>query len=414
MPYDGAGNFTRTPGTRIANAGPLVSAQVNDETDNLVTGINGKVNLDGKLTMTGLQTLYGDGTSALHGATVQQVQKGILGVASAVAGTVDAIQVTMSPASTTWTSKEHLEWVSAGANTITTPTISKDGGTTNKTIVSADGSALAVGATGASGFLNRGYYDGTNVRLISSSQFNGGTATTPLIMSGKDFRQAKSANVASAATTDIWTPADGNFVHITGTTTITSLGTAHQAGEERTVVFDGALTLTHNATTLILPGAANITTAAGDSMIVRADTTANMKVISYTKANGQPLATSGGMTLISTVTTNSGNTITFSGLTLTNYKFLRISYNNTKTVNAGNGLTFNSINVSAGSAGTLNGIMDIDLSNGSFSSTIAVSGTASNSSAGASGLTTASTSITQTLAGTGGFTSGTATLYGIA
>ena len=54
LPYDGAGNFSRTPGTRIANQGALVSAQVNDETDNLVVGVNGKVNRDGTLAMTGI------------------------------------------------------------------------------------------------------------------------------------------------------------------------------------------------------------------------------------------------------------------------------------------------------------------------------------------------------------------------
>lgn len=297
MPFDGAGNFTRDPTTRIANQGALVSAQVNTETDNAVVGINGKVNLDGKLTHTGLQTLFGDGTAVAHPTTVRQVQQGIVSKASAVGGTVDAITITMSPASVAYVTKETFEWISGGANTSTTPTINKDG-LGAKTIVSATGGALVAGATGVSGVLNRGYYDGTNVRLLSSS-FIGGTATTALIMSGKDFREAKSAAVASAGTTDIWTPADGNYVHVTGTTTITSLGTAHQAGEERTVIFDGSLTLTHNGTSLILPGATSIPTAAGDRMIVRADTTANMNVIGYFPASGKAvIATASGETII--------------------------------------------------------------------------------------------------------------------
>lgn len=100
--------------------------------------------------------------------------------------------------------------------------------------------------------------------------------------------ESKAADVASATTTNIWTT-DGNLVHVTGTTTITSFGTAPKAGAERTVIFDGALTLTHNATTLKLPGGANITTAAGDRAIVRADTTANMVVIAYVKAAAVPL-----------------------------------------------------------------------------------------------------------------------------
>jgi hypothetical protein len=38
----------------------------------------------------------------------------------------------------------------------------------------------------------------------------------------------------------------------------------------------------------VLPGAANIFTAANDRAMVRADTTANMVVVSYTRAAGTP------------------------------------------------------------------------------------------------------------------------------
>jgi hypothetical protein len=69
-------------------------------------------------------------------------------------------------------------------------------------------------------------------------------------------------DLASAATTDLGAQTTDNL-RITGTTTITSFGTAAN-GVTRHLRFAGALTLTHNATSLILPGAANITTAAGD------------------------------------------------------------------------------------------------------------------------------------------------------
>lgn len=57
----------------------------------------------------------------------------------------------------------------------------------------------------------------------------------------------------------------GNVFDITGTTTITSIA-AKAVGCAVILQFDGALTLTHNATDLILPGGVNITTAAGDIM----------------------------------------------------------------------------------------------------------------------------------------------------
>lgn len=90
--------------------------------------------------------------------------------------------------------------------------------------------------------------------------------------------EAKGSDVASAATINL-TTATGNLVHVTGTTTITAITLA--SGAERTVVFDGSLTLTHNATTLILPDAANIQTAAGDKAVFRGDGSGNTRCISY-------------------------------------------------------------------------------------------------------------------------------------
>jgi hypothetical protein len=113
----------------------------------------------------------------------------------------------------------------------------------------------------------------------------GGTTTI-----NKAINETKGAAVASASTTDIWANNDGNYLHITGTTTITSLGTAPQAGAERIIIFDTPLIIAHNATTLSLPGAANVTVSTGDRMVVRADTANNMNIVSYTKASGLPIA----------------------------------------------------------------------------------------------------------------------------
>jgi hypothetical protein len=70
-------------------------------------------------------------------------------------------------------------------------------------------------------------------------------------------------DLASTATTDIGAQ-NTNFLRITGNTTITSFGTQYRG--PRFLVFEGAVTLT-NSSTLVLPGGANITTAAGDVLI---------------------------------------------------------------------------------------------------------------------------------------------------
>lgn len=100
--------------------------------------------------------------------------------------------------------------------------------------------------------------------------------------------------VASAATTDIGAASSVN-VAISGTTTITSLGTA-AAGTYRQGRFTGILTLTHNATSLILPNnGSNITTAANDRFGAYSLGSGNWLVLWYTRANGQSLVVGGGV-----------------------------------------------------------------------------------------------------------------------
>jgi hypothetical protein len=100
----------------------------------------------------------------------------------------------------------------------------------------------------------------------------------------------KGADIASATTTDIGAVA-GSYHDITGTTTITGLGTV-SAGIGKVLKFEGALTLTHNATSLILPGGANITTADGDTAAFISEGSGNWRCVWYQKANGQAVVAS--------------------------------------------------------------------------------------------------------------------------
>jgi hypothetical protein len=95
------------------------------------------------------------------------------------------------------------------------------------------------------------------------------------------------ATLAAAATTDLGT-AGSNLVQITGTTTITALGaSASLANPVYLVDFAGALTLTFNATSLILPGGASIVTAAGDSACFQYLGAGNWRCLFYHPASGQ-------------------------------------------------------------------------------------------------------------------------------
>lgn len=140
----------------------------------------------------------------------------------------------------------------------------------------------------------------TGVDLSGYLQKSGGSMTGLL-------KFAAGANIASAANVNL-AAATGNTVHITGTTGINAWTMA--AGQLQQVIFDGVLTLTHNAATNNLPGAANIITAAGDRAMLYYDGTKTY-VFAYQRADGTALVSSGGnqkMSLTAAVSTNTGTT----------------------------------------------------------------------------------------------------------
>lgn len=116
--------------------------------------------------------------------------------------------------------------------------------------------------------------------------------------------------IASAATTDLGS-ASAHVVDVTGSTTITSFGSSAQTGAPIYVVrFSGAPLLTYNATSLILPGVANIQAGAGDSCLAEYQGSGNWQVLIYQIA-AVPAAVSGtftgtltGMTATTTGTVN--------------------------------------------------------------------------------------------------------------
>ena len=103
----------------------------------------------------------------------------------------------------------------------------------------------------------------------------------------KELCSRKGADVASAGTLVL---GDGDYFHITGTTTITDIDfTDTWNGRTAKLVFDSSLLLTYNATTLILPGKADIRTSPGDSCFVTVDAGDNVKVVSYERVDSPQL-----------------------------------------------------------------------------------------------------------------------------
>ena len=97
----------------------------------------------------------------------------------------------------------------------------------------------------------------------------------------------KGADIASVAGTMDIGAVEGLMHDITGALAITSLGTV-RAGIWKILKFEGAATLTHNATSLILPGAANIVCADGDVGIFISEGSGNWRCLNFWKAAHRP------------------------------------------------------------------------------------------------------------------------------
>lgn len=183
--------------------------------------------------------------------------------------------------------------------TITIPALPKNFRVKNSTtggysLVFTTGSGNTV--TVANGDVAPLWCDGTNVALsvgtagLRATGTSGGTV--PLLNTANTFsakqtftksvETIKGAAVAAAGSTDIWTPADGNVLHISvGTGAITDFGTASQAGAFRIIELDATIAFTHGSN-LVCPGGKSFSGAAGDRFIVYADTTTKAILLAYT------------------------------------------------------------------------------------------------------------------------------------
>jgi hypothetical protein len=162
----------------------------------------------------------------------------------------------------TFTKGRRVKTTNTGGTVYSTIVNSTFGANTTVNIVN-DASTLDAGLSAVS----YGLFDPANVSISPSEIYR------------------KGANVASAGsgTTDIW-GVIGDYVHVTGTNTIQHFSTAPYAGAERTVIFDGVLTLSHNSPTIQLPGSVSVTTSANDRAIARADSVSTTIITEYSRA----------------------------------------------------------------------------------------------------------------------------------
>lgn len=122
-------------------------------------------------------------------------------------------------------------------------------------------------------------------------ELDGFTTDTIRVQTPPDYdhrvmSQTHGADIASPAggTLDLDT-ATGDLVDVTGTNTITAITLAD--GRMATVRFTGALVLTNGAS-LVLPGAANITTVSGDVAVFRGYSASVVRCVAYQRGSVAP------------------------------------------------------------------------------------------------------------------------------
>lgn len=186
-------------------------------------------------------------------------------------------------------------------------TLSGNPGSINNILVAIDGAVLVAGddfTWGAGGLtLMTGALVGQRVQVaytgsIALTSVSPGSVGDSALVAGSNVQIASKAAVAevtvtSAGTVDLGAQTSLDVL-ITGTVTITSFGsTPTVSGVYYQVRFSGSLVLTYNVTSLILPGAANITTLAGDSLTAKYEGAGNWRVTEYNRAIDIPTSSTG-------------------------------------------------------------------------------------------------------------------------
>lgn len=282
-----------------------------------------------------------DAGRALQGAVAREWQNRSFSVTSSGSANSYVVAYTVAPAALR-TGQVYSFITNFGNTGTATVNINTLGAKTIKKDVAGTLTALSSGDMGSGQYVMLAY-NGTDMVWVNWQGAGSTSATTSAegvsellttteVLTGTDTTRTATADSIAAlweAGSDITDGAaitigeGGYFNLITSTTAITSFSvTTDKAGRTFRVRFDTARTLTHNATSLILPGGANITTAQGDIAQVRSLGSGNVVVDWYTKADGTPVVSpaSGGMTLLSTLTTTSGTTQPATGLAASTYK----------------------------------------------------------------------------------------------
>ena len=275
MSLNGSGVFSvNTAGQPVQSGTLITAAAFNAFTADVATALSTALYKDGQQTATANQPMgtykhtgVGDATARTQYASAGQVQDGALQYLTSVSGT-NTITAGTSPTPAAYAAGQRFSFIV---------------GTTNTGAVT-----LNVSALGAKSVTKK--MSGGKVALVANDLIANQSAE--VFYDGTDFiletarTYSQGANVVSANTINLDTTT-GDLIDVTGTTAITAITLVQ--GEQRMVRFTDILTLTNGAS-LVLPGGANITTAAGDFAVFRGYASGVVRCVTYSPISGLSLA----------------------------------------------------------------------------------------------------------------------------
>lgn len=273
MPFNGVGVFQRLYNwTADQAAGIFVrNDRMDADTDDIALGLSNCITRDGQSAATANIPLggfkltgVGTGAAATDGVNFAQV----FVAPSFTSGITVSGGITFSGGAT---GTGVISF--AGATSVSVPTASV-GDNSTKAASTAFATALAFAAAlpaQSPGFLRS----------------TGTVASFGTTHTGYAQKEVRGTDIVCAATIDL-SSANGNYVHITGTTgPVTSFLIA--AGAEYTIVWDAAATVTYNATSMIIQGGISRTVEIGEIWKVRGDSANNAR-ITVAKQSGVAIA----------------------------------------------------------------------------------------------------------------------------
>jgi len=379
MARNGSGTYNLPAGNPVVTGTTISSTTTNSTFSDIATALTGSLSADGQTTPTGNLPMGGykhtnvaDATVRAQYASAGQVQDSAFTFLTSPAGT-NTITATAALGMSASVTGQRFFFVAAAANTgAVTLNINAIGA---KAVTKKGTTALVAGDIAINAVVQV-VYDGTQFQLLNPNTAN-----------VSSFSAGTTGLTPNTATT--------GAVTLAGTLAVANGGT-------------GLTTLTAN----------NVMLGNGTSTpsFVAPSTTGNVLTSNGTTWQSTALPAAGGLTLLGTMATTSGNSVSLTSLTLTSYKQLLVVFNNTSTVSSVTyTASFGSLQYKVQSLGAgVYGQISVDLTTGYGSG---VNNGAASSAAqmviGSTGYTTSTTTVTASVGNSGTFTGGSILVYGV-